>query len=488
MPKRTPPRAPGARPERRPPRRAPGRKISRPPSRGGPPLKAGRAGSAERPLRDDLVDAAVLEAYGLSQEQGWLADRALERVMRRERSLWAAERRAAAEAVYGMVRWRGQLGWLAGREGALEPGGGGPAARLDPALLYAFWLARFGGLSPEAAARRLGLAPRALAAVEGAEARLAAVADPVLRLAAGESLPRWIAARFVEELGPAEALALARAMNARAPLTVRANLLRGSREELAARLAVEGVAATPTPFSPWGLVLDGHQNAFSLQAFRDGWFEIQDEGSQLLALAVGARPGKTAVDACAGAGGKSLALAMEMHNRGELFALDSDGGRLDEARRRARRAGVHNLRFRVIPAGAGADEALADLAGQADRVLVDAPCSGLGALRRKPDARWRLQPGDPARFAAVQRELAARFARLLKPGGRMLYATCAVGPTENEEVAATIAELPGMRPVAIAAALGEERARALGATDHTLALLPHRHGTDGFFAALFERS
>jgi 16S rRNA (cytosine967-C5)-methyltransferase len=179
---------------------------------------------------------------------------------------------------------------------------------------------------------------------------------------------------------------------------------------------------------------------------------------------------------------------MEMHNRGDLHALDSDEGRLSEARRRARRAGVHNLRARVIPAGAEAEAALADLAGKADRVLVDAPCSGLGTLRRKPDARWRLAPEDPARFAALQRELVARFAGLLRPGGRLLYATCAIGRAENEEVAAFVAsEVPGMAPLPVAAGLGEERARALGAAGHELHLLPHRHGTDGFYAALFER-
>jgi 16S rRNA (cytosine967-C5)-methyltransferase len=424
------------------------------------------------------VDAAVLEAYGLVHDQGWLADRALERVLRRERRLFAGERRAASEAVYGLVRWQGQIEWLLGEGGARAP----------VPLRYALWLARFGGLEPPAAARRMAVAPRSLAPLEGAQGRIAAVADPVERLAVEESLPPWIAARFVEELGLGEARELARAMNQRAPLTVRANLLRASRDELRARLAAEGVASAPTPFSPWGLALDGHQNAFGLRSFREGWFEIQDEGSQLLALALGARPGKVVVDACAGAGGKSLALAMEMHNKGDLHALDSDEGRLSEARRRARRAGVHNLRARVIPADAGAEAALADLAGKADRVLVDAPCSGLGTLRRKPDARWRLAPEDPARFAALQRELAARFARLLRPGGRLLYATCAIGRAENEEVAAFIAsELPGMAPLPVALGLGEERARALGATGHELRLLPHRHGTDGFYAALFER-
>lgn len=431
-----------------------------------------------RPNRNDLVDAAVLEVHGLVHDQGWLADRALEGAMRRQRQLWASERRAIAEAVYGITRWQGQLDWLLG-----SAGGRGP----DLATRYAAWLVRFGGVSAADTVRRLGVSPARLAPLDEADARLAAVPDPVEGLALGESLPRWIAARFVEELGLAEARALAAAMNARAPLTVRANLLRGDRDALRERLAAEGVGAEPTRFSPWGLVLDGHQNAFALQSFKDGLFEIQDEGSQLIALACGARPQKVVVDACAGAGGKSLALAAEMHNRGTLWALDSDEGRLSEARRRATRGRVDNLRTRPIPAGAEAVEAIADLAGKGDVVLVDAPCSGLGTLRRKPDARWRLAPEDVARFAALQRELVGRFAALVKPGGRLVYATCALGPAENADVAAH-AETLGLVPAPLAETLGTERARALGADGHTLQLYPHRHGTDGFFMAAFRKA
>ena len=421
------------------------------------------------------MDAVVLEVYGLARDQGWLADRALERVLRRERRLWAAERRAAAESVYGLVRWQGQLLFLLG---------GNP----DLATLYAAFLARHGGLSAAEAARRLGVRPQALAGLEGGDARIGGLSDPALRLAAEQSLPRWIAERFLAEHGPSEAAALARALNERAPLTIRANLVRTTREGLQAALAEEGVPSQPTRFSPWGLVLDGRANAFSFSAFKRGLFEIQDEGSQLIALAVGARPGEKVVDACAGAGGKSLALAMEMHNKGSLFALDADADRLEEARRRARRDGVHNLRTRAIAAGPEAEEQLSDLAGQADRVLVDAPCSGLGALRRRPDTRWRLQPGEPERFAATQRALLARFARLLRSGGRLVYATCAIGRTENEEVADSAAgEVPGLAPLPISAALGEELARDLGAEGNRLTLLPHRHGTDGFFVAAFRR-
>jgi len=428
----------------------------------------------KRSIRYDVVDAAVLEVHGLVHDQGWLADRALERALRRERGLWSAERRAVAETVYGLVRWQGQLDALLGGRPTLPE-------------RYAAWLARHGGVSASEAARRLGVAPARLAPLDGADGRIAAVEDPIDRLAVEASLPRWIAERFVAQLGIDEGRALARAMNHRAPLTVRTNVLAGDREALRGLLAREGVGSEPTRFSPWGLVLDGHENAFSLATFRGGKFEIQDEGSQLIALACGARPGQIVVDACAGAGGKSLALAAEMRNKGSLHALDSDEGRLDEARRRARRAGVHNLRAQAIAPGPEAEAQLSDLAGKADVVLVDAPCSGLGTLRRKPDARWRLTPEDPPRFAAIQRDLVRRFSALVRPGGRLVYATCSVGPTENEEVAEfAVRELP-LRPAPIARFLGDERARELQAEEARLTLLPHRHGTDGFFVATFER-
>ncbi|WP_242395208.1 RsmB/NOP family class I SAM-dependent RNA methyltransferase [Anaeromyxobacter oryzisoli] len=427
-----------------------------------------------RPPRNDLVDTLVLEVHGLVHDQGWLADRALERVLRRERKLWANERRTVAEAVYGLLRAQGQLDWLLGGQPELT-------------TRYAAWLVRTGAATPAEAARRVAVPASALAGLEGADARIAAIPDPLERLAVEASLPRWIVERLVSERGEEEARALAKVVNARAPLTVRANLLVNDREALRARLAQEGVRSEPTPFSPWGLVLDGHQNAFGLASFQDGGFEIQDEGSQLIALACAARPGKLVVDACSGAGGKALALAAEMHNKGDLYALDSDPGRLEEGKRRARRAHVHNLRTRPIPAGPEAAAAVADLEGRADVVLVDAPCSGLGTLRRKPDARWRLKPDDPTRFAALQKELLGRFAALVKPGGRLVYATCAMGRTENGDVAEHAERVLGLLPAPLEALLGAERAAALGAKGNQLELFPHLHGTDGFFMAAFTR-
>ena len=437
----------------------------------------------ERPPRLDLVDALVLEVHGLVHDQGWLADRALERVMRRERTPWSSERRLVAESVYALIRAQGQIDFLLA--GTMP---GEPAPGVDLATRYAAWLVSAGGATRAEAARRLAVPPSALAGLETGRARLAGLEDRIDRLAVEDSLPRWIVERLVADLGEEEARALSRAMNARAPLTVRANLLVGDRDALRERLAGEGMRSEPTRFSPWGLVLDGHQNAFALRSFRSGAFEIQDEGSQLIALACGARPGWVAVDACAGAGGKSLALAMEMRGKGSLHALDTDADRLADARRRARRAHVHNLRDRVVAPGPEAATQIADLAGKARLVLVDAPCSGLGTLRRKPDARWRLRPDDPLRFAGLQRELLARFAPLAAPGGRIVYATCAIGRTENDDVADFAARELGLVPEPLEATLGAERMAALGAAGARLSLYPHRHGTDGFFVTAFRKA
>jgi 16S rRNA (cytosine967-C5)-methyltransferase len=257
--------------------------------------------------------------------------------------------------------------------------------------------------------------------------------------------------------------------------------LKNTREELLATLRAEGSRVEPTRLSPWGVIFTGRTNVFALRAFKAGLFEVQDEGSQLIALACEARPGQVVVDACAGAGGKTLALASEMHNKGRLVACDRDGRRLDELRPRARRNGVHNWEARAVPESS--DARIADLAGQADVVLVDAPCSGLGALRRNPDARWRLDESEVDSFPPRQKQILERYARLVKPEGRLVYATCSINRRENQDVRAAFLDAhPEFEPAqALPASLG------LGnAADQQL--LPHRHGTDGFYIAVMHKS
>lgn len=426
---------------------------------------------------------ACLEAFGASHREGRLADRALESTLRKRTQLYSNERRAVAERVYALLRRLRTVDFLAarGRAGFATL----TASRQD--LLRLAISRVFHGEPAAAVCRSMGLdAADAEAVARLPEAARVLEALPrAERFAVAASLPDALAARFLSEFGD-DAEAAAEAMNERAPLVVRTNTLKISRDALQARLAEEGVAAAPTARSPLGLVLDGRANAFALPSFREGCFEVQDEGSQLLGMLVDPPPTRV-VDACAGAGGKSLQLSAEMKNRGELFALDVEEGRLEELKRRARRAGVHNVRAKAIAADDEALAQLGDLRGRADRVLVDAPCTGSGTLRRKPDARYRFTEALLAEHAGRQRELLARFAQLVKPGGQLVYGTCSVLREENEAVVEDfLAHHPdfSLKPAA-------ERLGPVAGTDTTsggyLRLYPHRHGTDGFFGALLVR-
>ena len=436
-------------------------------------------------MRTQLVRMAVLEIYEQVRREGARADQALQRVLRREKQLRSVERRAVSDAVYGLLRLQGRVDHLlqralGTRKLALEK----LATPTQHLLRYAAYLIAGERQSAASAAGLAGpeVGPWqwALELVAGPEP-LGVPEDPLDALAAETSLPRWLAKLWREQLGVAETRALATALNQRAPLTVRANLLKSSRDELLAILRTEGSRVEPTRFSPWGVTFTGRTNVFALRAFKAGLFEVQDEGSQLIALACEARPGQVVVDACAGAGGKALALASEMHNKGRLVACDRDGRRLDELRPRARRAGVHNWEARSVPESS--DARIADLRGSADVVLVDAPCSGLGALRRNPDARWRLEVDEVDSFPPRQREILERYAQLVKVAGRLVYATCSINRGENEEVRASfLSAYPEFEPTQV---LPEATGLGAGAD---VQLLPHRHGSDGFYIAAMRRS
>jgi 16S rRNA (cytosine967-C5)-methyltransferase len=435
-------------------------------------------------VRAQLVRTAVLEIYEEVRREGARADQALQRVLRREKQLRSVERRAVSDAVYGLLRLQGRVDHLLGRAlGTRKLSLDKLATPTRHLLRYAAYL--IAG-ERQSVASAVGLAGPEVAPWQWAlelvaePAQLPAPADPLDALAAETSLPRWLAKLWSEQLGAEETRALAQALNQRAPLTVRANLLKNTRDELIATLRAEGSRVEPTRLSPWGVIFTGRTNVFALRAFKAGLFEVQDEGSQLIALACEARPGQLVVDACAGAGGKTLALASEMRNKGRLVACDRDGRRLDELRPRARRDGVHNWEARAVPESS--DARIADLREQADVVLVDAPCSGLGALRRNPDARWRLDARELESFPPRQREILERYARLVRPGGRLVYATCSINRAENEEVrAAFLAGHAEFGPVpALPDSVG------LGGAPE-VQLLPQRHGTDGFYIAAFTR-
>jgi len=443
--------------------------------------------SAGAPLRrlGGQARALTLEiAAEARAEWGFLTD-IIAGAFRANRQLGSGDRRLISETVYGLVRWERRLEAIVDELLAVVQGRGQPEL-LSPANRQELKLLVYelrNGLPVDAVkaeVRRILRRDVDLAKVVADDAglgRSAGLEREALRL----SYPTWMMERFVTDLGDSDALALAGAMNERAPLTVRSNGVKASREELVARLAEEGVVARPTDLSPTGLLFETRVNAFGLSAFRDGLFEVMDEGSQLVAEAVAPPPGGRVVDACAGAGGKTLALAALLDGKGRILALDSNGKKLEELRRRARRAGLSNVFAREVHAAQMPVEAKL---GAWDRVLVDAPCSGLGTLRRNPEARWRLTPKTVDGFPAQQLSLMVTYAPLVASGGRLIYATCTVLRQENEAIVERfLAERPEFVLMPLKEIWGKERASRLGDGKY-LKVYPHSHGTDGFFAAV----
>lgn len=304
------------------------------------------------------------------------------------------------------------------------------------------------------------------------------------------NLPDWALEGFQARFGD-ELPAAAAAMDQSAPLDLRVNLLRGTVEQAAAALAAEGIPTERMTYSPWGLRIPDRRPILASKAFTDGLIEIQDEGSQLIALLTGAKPGMRVVDYCAGAAGKTLAVAAMMGNRGRIVACDVSSVRLEGAVKRLRRAGVDNAERHLLVAG---DRWVKRRAGQFDRVLVDAPCSGTGTWRRNPDARSRTTARDLAELVTKQREILDHVAELVRPGGRLVYATCSVLPAEDgSQVEAFLARHADYETVPLAEAWAEAAdgiAQELSAPPGPgpfMELAPHSHGTDGFFAAVLRR-
>jgi len=302
------------------------------------------------------------------------------------------------------------------------------------------------------------------------------------------NLPDWLADRLQPALG-AEFWPFVEAVENAAPLDLRVNALKANRDSVRNELAGLGIEAVDTPYSPLGLRIDGKPALHQLEVFLRGDVEVQDEGSQLLALMTGAKRGEMVVDFCAGAGGKTLALGAEMRNTGRLYAFDTSGHRLAALKPRLARSSLSNVH--PVQIAHERDDRIKRLAGKIDRVLVDAPCSGLGTLRRNPDLKWRQTPEGIAEMRVKQGAILASAARLLKPGGRLVYATCSLLEIENEDVVREFDAAYGDRFEPLPAAEALTRAH-IGAADTLvqgsyLRLWPHRHRTDGFFAAVWQR-
>jgi 16S rRNA (cytosine967-C5)-methyltransferase len=302
------------------------------------------------------------------------------------------------------------------------------------------------------------------------------------------NLPDWLAGQLRPWLGEDEFWALVASLGQPAPLDLRVNALKARREDILAELAALGIAAVATPHAPMGIRVTGKPALQKLAMFNRGDVEVQDEGSQLLAVLVDAKRSEMVVDFCAGAGGKTLALGAAMRSTGRLYAFDVSGHRLDALKPRLARSGLSNVHPAQI--AHERDDRIKRLAGKIDRVLVDAPCSGLGTLRRNPDLKWRQSPATVAELLAKQQAILAGAARLVKHGGRLVYATCSLLRGENEAVAEAFA---AANPEFVLQPAADLLARAQVAEASTLCdgpflrLWPHRHATDGFFAAAWQR-
>ncbi len=452
------------------------------------------------------------------------ADRAVAAFFRDRRYVGAKDRRAVMDLTYSILRAQARLDWWIDRYRAY------PDDR-ERARLIAH-LAMIDGWS----------ADKIAGSFDGGQYRPPPLSEAERRLAgslAGKSLdlddqpidvrleyPAWIEPLLKARFGAALEFEM-RAALAPAATDLRVNTLKATRDDAIAALAQDGIVATKTRLSPVGLRVEGRPPLATFACFKDGIVEVQDEGSQIVALLLDAKPGDRVVDFCAGAGGKTLAIAAGMKNKGKIVALDILEGRIERSAVRLARAGVHNVERRAL--SGERDPWVKRHAGGFDRVLVDAPCTGTGTWRRNPDARWRLQPEDLAELVQLQRRILESAARLVKPGGRLVYATCSLLPAENEEQIAWFLAanpqfklLPAPQPSPAPSAkadirpqggrrsrhfplppgegvrrslTGEGEGASPAASDTQpllqsdyLSLTPARHGTDGFFAAILERA
>jgi 16S rRNA (cytosine967-C5)-methyltransferase len=409
------------------------------------------------------------------------------------RGLTPRDAALATELVYGTLRWQRYLDWI------LAPHSRRRLERLDPRprvllrmtayqLVFLERTPTFAAVDDAVSLARQRAKPgvpefvnavlRAFARRGPREREPAPPGDPVEALALRRSLPTWLARRWVERYGLHEADALATAMNARPPLTLRTNTLRTTREALAARLRdEERLEATPTARAPEGLLVEHGGRPGSWRAFADGAFAVQDEASMLVARLLEPTPGDAVADVCAAPGTKTTHLAQLMGNRGRIVAFDPQPARLALVDQAAARLGVT-----IVETRGGDVQTLApSLVGASDAVLVDAPCSNLGVLRRNPEVKWRRALADLAITAKRQRAILSAAATMVRPGGRLVYATCSLEPEENEQVVTAF--------LADHADFARDIPTGLPLdADGVLRCLPHRDGTDGFTAVRLRRA
>lgn len=417
-----------------------------------------------------LLDACA-ELVRLTLKFDHPADAIVARFFRDNRGLGPRERATLAETVYTVLRKKQLFDHLA-------PSGSGPKERR---------LAILGFYGPGDFLR---------SALNDQEKKWLDACEKVkpedLMERHRHNLPEWLVQPLKDQLGDGF-WPLVDSLNQGAGLDLRVNDFKAKRSDVQKELAAAGIKAVPTPYSPWGLRISGRPALNKAPAFLRGDFEVQDEGSQLLAMLVDAKRGEMVVDFCAGAGGKTLALGAAMRSTGRLYAFDTSAHRLDSLKPRMARSGLSNVHPAAI--AHERDDRVKRLAGKVDRVLVDAPCTGMGTLRRNPDLKWRQNLQTVEEMAVKQAAILQSAARLVKSGGRLVYATCSVLPQENEAIAQAFgAANPDFVALPVATVLeqlkvADAASLCSGGEDGRLylRLWPHLHQTDGFFAAVWQR-
>lgn len=402
------------------------------------------------------------------------ADAKLSEFFRNNRDLGTKERAFVAESVYGVLRRLRFLSTVTANEENDSD---------DARKLILAWMLRIQGMSIQKMEPMLNEQQ-----LEWAK-NIKAKSTESLPLAVQADVRDWLWDKLVAQYGEKEALTIARSMHESASLDLRVNTIKATRDEVMAQFAAEPATGegnvSNTPYSPIGLRMPQRLNIGRHVLFTDGKIEVQDEGSQLLTYLVAPKRGMMIADLCAGAGGKTLAVGAQMRNTGRLYAFDVSEKRLNNLGQRLKRSGLSNLHAQVI--ANENDLKLKRLNGKFDRVLVDAPCTGLGTLRRNPDLKWRQTPEDLAELTVKQANILERAAKLTKAGGRLIYSTCSLLREENEQIAEQfLAKHPEFKLLNAAEILSSQQI-ALDTGDY-LKLLPHLHHTDGFFAAVFEKA
>lgn len=352
------------------------------------------------------LSEAVINGLELIFEEGKYADKVIEKILKSNPKWGARDRRFIAETIYDIVRWYRLFSEVSGA----QPG--------EYWKLLGTWCL-WNNIDPPAWEEFYGLGQNKFDAAYEAIAKDRRIV---------ESIPDWLDTVGEKELGKAWPQEL-HALNEEAKVVLRVNTLKIKRADLQHQLADEEIETHAPKEFPDALLLDERQNIFTRQQFRDGMFEVQDAGSQLIAPFLRAEPGMRVIDACAGAGGKTLHLASILQNKGKIIAMDTEAWKLEELKKRARRAGATNIEPRVIDSS----KVIKRLAGSADRVLLDVPCSGLGVLKRNPDAKWKLSADFIEDVKRTQQKILNDYSLMLKPGGALVYSTCSIFPSENEK-------------------------------------------------------